>query len=251
MSGAGGHWVAGIHAVRSALGHGADRVRELLVDEGRRDRRLQALLAQARAAGVPVRRVPRRQLDQLAAGARHQGVLARAEVPAARTEQDLERLLAGLDEPPLLLILDGITDPHNLGACLRTADAAGVHAVIAPADRSAGLTPVACKVASGAAETVPFVQVSNLARTLRHLQEAHRLFLVGAAGEAERSLYDADLRGPLGLVMGAEGSGLRRLTREQCDLLVHLPMHGRVESLNVSVATGICLYEALRQRGAA
>jgi len=148
-------------------------------------------------------------------------------------------------------VLDGVQDPHNLGACLRTADAAGVHAVIAPADRSAGLTPVACKVASGAAETVPFVQVSNLARTLRHLQDAYRLFLVGAAGEAERSLYEADLRGPLGLVMGAEGGGLRRLTREQCDLLVHLPMHGRVESLNVSVATGICLYEALRQRGAA
>jgi 23S rRNA (guanosine2251-2'-O)-methyltransferase len=145
-------------------------------------------------------------------------------------------------------VLDGVTDPHNLGACLRTADGAGVHAVIAPRDKSAGLTPVACKVASGAAETVPFIQVTNLARTLRHLQDNFGVFLVGAAGESELSLYQADLRGPLALVMGAEGAGMRRLTREQCDQLVSLPMRGGVESLNVSVATGVCLYEALRQR---
>ncbi|RMG32318.1 MAG: 23S rRNA (guanosine(2251)-2'-O)-methyltransferase RlmB [Gammaproteobacteria bacterium] len=241
-------WIAGIHAVRGALGHGAERVHELLVDRRRQDKRLRSLVERATALGVPVRQVERAELDRLADGATHQGVLARSEAPAARNEQDLDRLLRGLSEPAFLLILDGVTDPHNLGACLRTADAVGVHAVIAPADRSAGLTPVACKVASGAAETVPLVQVKNLARTLKRLQEEHRVFLVGTAGEAKTSLFDADLTGPLGMVMGAEGRGLRRLTREQCDQLVCLPMRGTVESLNVSVATGVCLYEGLRQR---
>ena len=145
-------------------------------------------------------------------------------------------------------MLDGVTDPHNLGACLRSADGAGVHAVIAPRDRAGGLTPVVCKVASGAAETVPFVQVTNLVRTLRYLQDSHRVFVVGAAGDAQLDLYRADLTGPLALVMGSEGEGMRRLTRETCDQLVRLPMAGHVESLNVSVATGICLYEAVRQR---
>ncbi len=242
-----GHWVAGLHAVRAALGH-EGRVFELRVDARRRDRRLQALVARARELGVPVRRVERRELDALAGGANHQGAVARVEVPAARGESELDELLGQNDGPPLLLILDGVTDPHNLGACLRTADAAGVHAVIAPADRSVGLTPVVCKVASGAAESVPFFQVTNLARTLRRLQDEHHIFLIGAAGEADTELFDADLGGPLGLVMGAEGRGLRRLTREACDRLVRLPMLGQVESLNVSVATGVCLYEALRQR---
>ena len=152
------------------------------------------------------------------------------------------------DRPLLLLVLDGIQDPHNLGACLRSADAAGVHAVVTPKDRSVGLTPVVCKVASGAAETVPFVQVTNLARTLRWLRENQGVWLVGTAGEAESSLYSVDLKGPLGLVMGGEEKGMRRLTREACDLLVSLPMAGAVESLNVSVATGISLFEAVRQR---
>lgn len=243
-----GQWVAGIHAVRSALGHGAARVRELLVDRRRRDRRLQSLVERAAELGIPVRQVDRGELDRLAVGTAHQGVVARSEAPAARNERDLDALLEGLEEPPFLLILDGVTDPHNLGACLRTADAAGVHAVIAPADRSVGLTPVVCKVASGAVESVPFVQVKNLVRTLKRLQQEHRIFLVGAAGEARSSLFQTDLTGPLGMVMGAEGAGLRRLTREQCDQLVGLPMRGHVESLNVSVASGICLYEALRQR---
>jgi len=242
-----GHWVAGLHAVRAALGH-SGRMHELRVDVRRRDRRLQTLVERARGQGVLVRRVERRELDALAGGANHQGAVARVESPSARPEHELDVLLAGLDAPPLLLILDGVTDPHNLGACLRTADAAGVQAVIAPADRSAGLTPVACKVASGAAETVPFFQVTNLARTLRRLQDEHRIFLVGTAGEADAGLFEADLTGPLGIVMGAEGGGLRRLTREACDQLVCLPMLGQVESLNVSVATGICLYDALRQR---
>lgn len=243
------HWVAGIHAVRTALKHGAAQVQEILVDATRRDRRLKALLDEARALGLRVTDSDRKTLDRLAQGANHQGVVARAEAPSALNEGDLDSLLEGLSVAPLLLVLDGVTDPHNLGACLRTADAAGVHAVIAPRDRSVGLTPVACKVASGAAETVPFVQVTNLARTLRHLQDHFRVFVIGTAGEAERSLYQSDLKGPLALVMGAEGEGMRRLTREHCDQLLSLPMAGSVESLNVSVATGVCLFEAVRQRG--
>jgi len=241
-------WVAGIHAVRSALGHGRETVHELLVDARRRDRRLTPLISQAREMGIPVERADRERLDKLVPGINHQGVLARTEAPAAGSEKDLDEVLVALQEPPLLLILDGVTDPHNLGACLRTADAAGVNALIAPRDKSVGLTPTVCKVASGAAANVPFIQVTNLARTLRHLQEHHHVFLVGTADEAEQSLFQAELTGPIGIVMGAEGSGMRRLTRDHCDQLVSLPMFGTVESLNVSVATGICLYEALRQR---
>ena len=188
------------------------------------------------------------EIARAADGVNHQGVLAWVRSPKPRLEKDLPDLLQGLDRPPFLLILDGVQDPHNLGACLRTADAAGVHAVIAPKDNAAGLTPTVCKVASGAAETVAYVQVTNLARAMDRLKE-QGIWLTGTAGEATTDVYQADLKGPLGLVMGAEGSGLRRLTRERCDHLVRLPMLGRVESLNVSVATGICLYEALRQRG--
>jgi 23S rRNA (guanosine2251-2'-O)-methyltransferase len=173
------------------------------------------------------------------------------EIPAAGDERRLDALLDGLEGPAFLLVLDGVQDPHNLGACLRSADAAGVHAVVAPRERAAGLTPTACKVASGAAERIPFVQVTNLARTLRGLSEDRGLRIVGAAGEAATLLYDADLRGGLALVMGGEEKGLRRLTRERCDQLVRLPMQGTVESLNVSVAAGICLFEALRQRSQA
>ena len=245
-----GQLIIGIHAVRTALKHGAQRIDSLQFDATRQDRRLRQLLDEARMAGVEARASDKASLDRLTGGANHQGVVAHGEMPSSLIERDLEDLLAALAVPPFLLVLDGITDPHNLGACLRSADAAGVHAVIAPRDRASGLTPVVCKVASGAAETVPFVQVTNLARTLRHLQDAHRVFVVGAAGEAEAGLYATDLTGPLALVMGAEGEGMRRLTRETCDLLVHLPMAGRVESLNVSVAAGICLYEAVRQRSA-
>jgi 23S rRNA (guanosine2251-2'-O)-methyltransferase len=168
-------------------------------------------------------------------------------MPAARSESDLEALIAGIDGAPFLLILDGVTDPHNLGACLRSADAAGAHAVIAPKDNAVGLTPVAVKVASGAAESVPFVQVTNLARTLDRIKE-RGIWLIGTADDADATLYETDLQGPLALVLGSEGKGMRRLTRERCDLLLRLPMLGRVESLNVSVTAGICLYEALRQR---
>jgi 23S rRNA (guanosine2251-2'-O)-methyltransferase len=189
-------------------------------------------------------------LDTRQPGVNHQGVVATTQAPAALDEKALKTLIEDLQEPPLLLILNGVQDPHNLGACLRSADAAGVHAVIAPKDRSVGLTPTACKVASGAAETVPLVQVTNLARTLRWLQDEAGIWVVGTAGETDTLLYDADLQGPLALVMGAEGKGMRRLTREACDALVCLPMAGSVESLNVSVAAGICLFEAVRQRRA-
>jgi 23S rRNA (guanosine2251-2'-O)-methyltransferase len=239
--------VAGIHSVRSALKFGPEGVGELWLDRSRRDRRLAELADTARLAGIVVRRVTAEQLDGASNGVKHQGALAWVRTPAARPQQDLDALLDGIREAPLLLLLDEVQDPHNLGACLRTADAAGVHAVIAPKDRSAGLTPVVSKVASGAAETVPFVQVTNLARAMDGLKE-RGIWLIGTAGEAESELYDRDLRGSLGLVMGGEGDGLRRLTRERCDTLVRLPMSGQVESLNVSVAAGICLYEAVRQR---
>jgi len=242
--------IVGIHAVRTALKHGAQRVNSLLYDAARKDRRLRQLLDEARAAGVIPQPSDRATLDRMTAGANHQGVVAHGEMPTSLGEAALDELLGRLEVAPFLLVLDGVTDPHNLGACLRSADGAGVHAVIAPRDRAGGLTPVVCKVASGAAETVPFVQVTNLARTLRYLQDTHRVFVVGAAGEAEEVLFQADLTGPLALVMGAEGEGLRRLTRDTCDQLVRLPMAGQVDSLNVSVAAGICLYEAVRQRGA-
>jgi 23S rRNA (guanosine2251-2'-O)-methyltransferase len=240
--------IFGLHSVRTALKHGSDAVERVWVEERRQDRRIREVVELARGAGVPVEVVAREELAaRLPPGSNHQGVAAYARTAVALDEEGLQGLLQGLDTPPFLLILDGVQDPHNLGACLRSADAAGVHAVIAPKDRAAGLTPTACKVASGAAETVPFVQVTNLARTLRWLQEAG-VWLVGTAGEAEQTLYEADLTGPLALVLGAEEKGLRRLTREACDLLVRLPMAGSVESLNVSVAAGIALFEAVRQR---
>jgi 23S rRNA (guanosine2251-2'-O)-methyltransferase len=242
------HWISGIHAVRAALKHGAGHIVELWVDNKRADKRLKALLQEAKQQAMQIHAVDRKSLESKVGKVNHQGIAACTPLPATGNENSLDELLSRLNEPPFLLVLDGVTDPHNLGACLRTADATGVHAVIAPRDKSVGLTPVVCKVASGAAETVPFIQVTNLARTLRHLREHHRIFLVGLAGESGQDLYAGDLRARLGLVMGAEGAGLRRLTRECCDQLLALPMQGSVESLNVSVATGVCLYEALRQR---
>ncbi|MCG5500157.1 23S rRNA (guanosine(2251)-2'-O)-methyltransferase RlmB [Ectothiorhodospira lacustris] len=243
--------VFGLHAVDAMLRRAPARVQELRVQEGRVDGRMQALLDLAAQARVSVCRVARRELDAVVGDARHQGVIAMVEPVAALGERDLPDLLLGLEgsgTAPLLLVLDGVTDPHNLGACLRTADGAGVTAVIAPRDRAAGLTPVVRKVASGAAESVPFIQVTNLARTLDLLKEEFHLWIVGTSGEATGDLYGADLAGPTALVLGAEGKGMRRLTMERCDALVKLPMLGRVESLNVSVAAGVCLYEAVRQR---
>ncbi|AKH19530.1 23S rRNA (guanosine(2251)-2'-O)-methyltransferase RlmB [Sedimenticola thiotaurini] len=244
--------VAGLHSVRTALKHGAGALLEIWIEGARKqDRRMRELISLARESAVQVSYVSREQLDEMTRGSNHQGVAARTRVPSSLDEKALEALLAGLDVPPFLLVLDGVQDPHNLGACLRSADAAGVHAVIAPKDRSVGLTPTACKVASGAAETIPFIQVTNLSRTLKGLQSDHGIWLVGTAGESDASLYDANLQGALAIVMGGEEKGMRRLTRESCDLLVKLPMAGAVESLNVSVAAGICLFEAVRQRAAA
>ena len=242
-----GDLVWGLHAVDRLLERSPERLRRVSVLAGRRDRRLAELLERIEPLAIPVEEVPRQTLDRLAAGGAHQGIVAGFLGRDPLPEGALTELLEGANGPPLLLVLDGVQDPHNLGACLRTADAAGVHAVIAPKDNAVGLTPTVCKVASGAAEAVPYVQVTNLARVMDGLKQ-QGVWMIGTAGEAESDLFQTDLAGPLGLVMGGEGKGLRRLTRERCDLLVHLPMFGTVESLNVSVATGICLYEAVRQR---
>jgi 23S rRNA (guanosine2251-2'-O)-methyltransferase len=242
--------VAGIHSVRNVLRHGADSIREAWVDVQRRDKRLKQLVHELERAGILPQQVSREELDRIARGANHQGIIIRALAPAAIGEKQLPEILDRAEGPLLLLILDGVQDPHNLGACLRTADAAGVHLVIAPKDRSVGLTPVACKVASGAAESVPFIQVTNLARTMKMLAEEYRVWIVGMAGEADVNLQDIQLDGHLAIVMGSEEKGMRRLTRDNCDALASLPMMGSVESLNVSVATGVALYEAVRQRGA-
>jgi len=239
-------FVFGIHAVAALLTRSPERIAALQVLEGRADQRMQQVLADAERNGISVERVSRAELDKLEV--RHQGVVAQLTHQVEYQEADIETIVRR-SANPLLLILDGVTDPHNLGACLRSADAAGVDAVIAPRDRATGLTPVVRKVASGAAEAIPFIQVTNLARTLKTLQEMG-VWIVGAAGEADTIIYEQDLSGPIALAMGAEGSGLRRLTREYCDFLAKLPMAGSVSSLNVSVATGICLFEVVRQRRA-
>lgn len=239
--------VTGIHSVRVALQQGGQGVSEIWLEERRRDRRLEEIVRLAEQAGIRVQRVMRDKLDQAAEGTNHQGTLAWVRIPAARGEAELDAILAKVRGPPLILILDGVQDPHNLGACLRTADAAGVSALIAPKDKAVGLTAVACKVASGGARSVPYIRVTNLSRALENLKE-RGIWLIGTAADAAADLFEADLAGPLALVMGGEGKGLRRLTRQTCDLTVRLPMLGTVESLNVSVTAGVCLYEALRQR---
>jgi 23S rRNA (guanosine2251-2'-O)-methyltransferase len=248
---AGDDQVFGLHAVGEVLRRRPEAVTGLLVAQGRADRRLRELLGLAERADVPVQRLPREALDARVDG-RHQGVVATL-AAAGASEQDLRwgeaQLFAAIEAQRnvLLLVLDGVTDPHNLGACLRSADAAGVQAVVIPKDRAADITPVVRKVACGATATVPLVRVTNLARCLDGLKE-RGVWLYGAAGEAEQSLYGCDLTGAVAIVMGAEGKGLRRLTRESCDALVSLPMAGSVSSLNVSVATGVCLFEVVRQR---
>ena len=239
----------GIHSVRVMLTRSPQRIRRLLLASAREDARLAEIRALAQRAGVQVAPADVATLDKLADGGRHQGVVAELQAQAGDPETQLEQALEAAGASPLLLVLDGVQDPHNLGACLRSADAAGVAAVIAPRDRAAGLTPVARKVAAGAAESVPFVSVVNLARTLRDLKE-RGVWLVGTADDAGQTLYDVDLTGPTAIVLGSEGEGMRRLTRETCDQLVSIPMAGAVESLNVSVATGVVLYEAVRQRRA-
>ncbi len=239
--------VYGIHAVDALLRRKPGSIQQLWVQAGRQDKRMSALLELAANQGISAQDLSRAELDQKVSG-RHQGVIA--EVLRETRQWDeaaLYQHLESLQHPALILVLDGVTDPHNLGACLRSADAAGVDAVIVPKDKSADLNATVRKVACGAAEVVPFVRVTNLARTLEGLKE-RGIWLYGTAGEAGTLLYDVDLTGPAAIVMGAEGAGLRRLTRETCDHLVKLPMAGDVSSLNVSVATGVCLFEAVRQR---
>ena len=241
--------IYGLHAVEALLRHHPKRVKHVWLAEGRGDPRVQVLIELAAQARVSVGQCERREMDAWVEGV-HQGVVADVSPSQVWGEAMLEELLDRAEGPPMLLVLDGVTDPHNLGACLRTADAAGALAVVVPKDKSATLNATVRKVACGAAEVIPLVAVTNLARTLEKLQQ-RGLWVVGTAGEAEQSLYDQDLTGPIVLIMGAEGRGMRRLTREHCDYLVRLPMAGSVSSLNVSVATGVCLFEALRQRGGA
>ncbi len=235
----------GFHALGVRLKVAPRSVVELHVDAARRDPRMQQFVARARDAGARLVESDDQRLHKLAGSPRHQGVVGLVE--PLRQAKSLDDLLDGVEAAPLLLVLDGVTDPHNLGACLRVADGAGAHAVVAPKDHAVGLNATVAKVASGAAETVPYFMVTNLARTLNELKE-RAIRIVGTAEDAPRSMYEIDLSGPLALVFGAEGKGMRQLTAKTCDELVHLPMQGVVESLNVSVASGVCLYEAARQR---
>ncbi len=239
--------VYGLHAVTTLLQRNPEQVIELWIMQGRHDARMQRVLELAQEQQLDVREADKGLMNQKADEGNHQGVIAWRKPVQHKTEKHLPDILDAISGTPLILILDGVTDPHNLGACLRTADAAGVQLVIAPKDKSAPLNATAAKVACGAAEAVPYIQVTNLARTMKELQQ-RGIWIVGTAGEAERSIYQQDMKGPMALVMGAEGSGMRRLTREHCDYLVNIPMAGEVSSVNVSVATGICLFEAVRQR---
>jgi 23S rRNA (guanosine2251-2'-O)-methyltransferase len=236
--------VFGFHAVLARLRANPRSVVEIFLDETRQDARAKDLATVAERSGVRLMRVPTKRLDGFYGGGRHQGVVARVEV--ASLEKSLDEILDGV-EKPLLLVLDGVTDPHNLGACLRVANAAGAHAVIAPRDRAAGITPAVSKVASGAAEATPYLMVTNLARTLAELKERN-IWIVGAEERAKEDVFSANLPDAVAWVLGAEGEGMRRLTRETCDLLVRIPMRGEVESLNVSVSAGVCLFESVRRR---
>lgn len=239
----------GIHAVQAALEHSPQKIRRAWVDVQRQDARLQPVLDALSALGIQPEKTERKKLDRLADGKNHQGIIVSVELPAMLDEDQFKQAVASLNEPAFYLVLDQVQDPHNLGACLRTADAVGAHGIIVTKDNAAGITPTVCKVASGAAETVPVYQVTNLARVLRWLKEQN-IWIMGAAGEAEQTVYEMDLNMPLALVMGAEGSGMRHLTRQHCDFLVKIPMAGQVESLNVSVAAGVLLYEVFRQKRA-
>jgi 23S rRNA (guanosine2251-2'-O)-methyltransferase len=244
--------VLGIHSVGALLKLAPERFIELWLLKGREDDRLMPIINLAKKYGIAIQMVHRKVLDDKSEGEQHQGVLARVKPGKTYTEADIDDIYLAAEkaeQTPFFLILDGVTDPHNLGACLRNADAAGVQAIIVPKDNAAKITAVVRKVAVGAAETVPLVQVTNLSRTMKQLQQMG-VWIIGTAGETDTCLYDVKLAGPMALVMGAEGKGMRRLTRENCDQLVKLPMAGSVSSLNVSVATGICLFEIVRQRQA-
>ena len=237
----------GLHSVQAALDYSPNKIHKAWVDTGRQDKRLTQAIDNLLDLGIEPEKVDRKKLDRLAENNNHQGIVIEVEMPAELSESDLKTAVENLTTTALFLVLDNVQDPHNLGACLRTADATGVHGVIITKDNATGITPTVCKVASGAAETVPVYQVTNLARTLRWLK-GEGLWIMGAAGETAQTIYSTDFSVPMALVVGTEGKGLRRLTKEQCDVLVSVPMLGKVESLNLSVATGILLYEAVRQR---
>ncbi len=239
----------GFHALGVRIKTAPQSVIEVFYDVSRRDARMRQFTDRARAAGIRLIESDGVRLAKMAGSHGHQGVVARVNAVAVITSLDelLEQLEASGVASPLILVLDGVTDPHNLGACLRVADGAGAHAVIAPKDHAAGINATVAKVASGAAETMPYFMVTNLARTLGELKERN-IWCIGTSDDAPKTIYDVDLKGPVALVLGAEGEGMRQLTRKTCDELVSIPMHGAVESLNVSVASGVCLYEALRQR---
>jgi 23S rRNA (guanosine2251-2'-O)-methyltransferase len=231
----------GLHSVQAALDYSPKNIQQAWVDTARQDKRLTKAIEDLLDLGIQPEKVDRKRLDRLSDSNNHQGIVIEVDMPGELSESDLKFAVENLTETALFLVLDNVQDPHNLGACLRTADATGVHGVIITKDNATGITPTVCKVASGAAETVPVYQVTNLARTLG-------LWIAGADGETNQTLYTTDFTGPMAIVVGAEGKGLRRLTKEQCDMLVSIPMLGRVESLNLSVATGVLLFEAVRQR---
>ncbi len=237
----------GLHSVQAALDYSPKKIQQAWVDSGRHDKRLAKVVEDLLDLGIEPEKVDRKRLDRLADNNNHQGIVIEVDMPGELSESDLKTAVENLTETALFLVLDNVQDPHNLGACLRTADATGVHGVIITKDNATGITPTVCKVASGAAETVPVYQVTNLARTLRWLKD-QGLWIMGAAGETTQTVYKTDFTVPMALVVGTEGKGLRRLTKEQCDLLIAIPMLGKVESLNLSVATGVFLYEAVRQR---
>jgi 23S rRNA (guanosine2251-2'-O)-methyltransferase len=233
--------------VQAALDFSANKIKKVWVDVQRKDKRHILFLEQVQSLGLVTEKCDKKRLDKMADGKNHQGIVIEIELPAAHSEDDLKHMVLNLSEVPFFLVLDQIQDPHNLGACLRTADAAGVHGIIITKDNSSSITPTVCKVACGAAETIPVYQVTNLARTLRWLKQQN-IWVMGSTGDAEQSIFTADLTIPLALVMGTEGTGMRRLTQEQCDFLVKIPMLGRIESLNVSVAAGVMVYEVFKQR---
>ncbi|RKS84728.1 23S rRNA Gm-2251 2'-O-methyltransferase [Orbus hercynius] len=239
--------IYGMHAMQGMLARSPERILDVYLLKNRDDKRLNSLVSDIESLGLPVKLVDKKWLDEQTSNGVHQGIVARIKEGRNYHENDLPDLLSQHLEP-LILILDGVTDPHNLGACIRTADAAGVNFIIVPKDKSAPLNATAKKVACGAAESVPVIRVTNLARTLRMLKEEYQIWLVGTAGEADHSIYQSRLSGKLAIIMGAEGEGMRRLTKEHCDELVSIPMSGFVSSLNVSVATGICLFEVVRQK---
>ena len=241
-------WIAGINAVASAIENDADNVREILLEAGSKNARITEIEENARRKGIEVRRVTQQALDGVGGSVRHQGAVARYAAAKTWDEGELAGLIEAAEGKALVLVLDGVQDPHNLGACLRSAAAAGVTAVIIPKDKSVGVNATVRKTSAGAADSVPVVRVTNLSRTLRELQKLG-VWIYGLAGEVDPTLYSLDLTGNVALVLGGEAEGLRRLTREHCDALVQIPMPGQIESLNVSVAAGVCLFEAVRQRG--